>query len=73
MRMCDWVTWLYSRKLTEHSKPTIMAKIKIIKKKTTTERKIHSKSGVCLADLWRLPSHVWGLLGCVFLFGDPLL
>ena len=30
MCMCDWVTWLYSRKLTEHCKPPIMAKIKII-------------------------------------------
>ena len=31
--MCDWVTFLYSRKLTEHCKPTTMEKIKIIKKK----------------------------------------
>ena len=31
--MCDWVTLLYSRKLTEHGKPTIIEKIKIIKKK----------------------------------------
>ena len=31
--MCDRVTWLYNRKLTEHCKPTIMEKIKIIKKK----------------------------------------
>ena len=31
--MCDWVTLLYSRKLTEHCKPVIMEKIKIIKKK----------------------------------------
>ena len=30
--MCDWVTLLYSRKLAEHCKPTIMEKIKIIKK-----------------------------------------
>ena len=28
--MCDWVTLLYSRKLTEHYKPTIMKKIKKI-------------------------------------------
>ena len=28
--MCDWVTMLYSRKLTEHCKPAIMEKIKII-------------------------------------------
>jgi len=36
-RMCicmsDWVTLLYSRKLTEHCKPAIMKKIKIVKKK----------------------------------------
>ena len=33
--MCDWVTLLYSRKLTEHCKPAIMVykKIKIIKRK----------------------------------------
>ena len=31
--MCDWVTLLYDRKLTAHCKPTIMEKIKIIKKK----------------------------------------
>ena len=30
--MCDWVTLLYSRKLTDHCKPVIMEKIKIIKK-----------------------------------------
>ena len=33
MCMCDWVTLLYCRKLTEHCKPTIMEKIKIIIKK----------------------------------------
>ena len=31
--VCDWVTLLYSRKLTEHYKPAIMEKIKIIIKK----------------------------------------
>ena len=31
--MCDWVTLPYSRKLTEHCKPAIMEKIKIIKRK----------------------------------------
>ena len=31
--MCDWVTLLYSRKLTDHCKPTIMETIKIIKKR----------------------------------------
>ena len=29
--MCDWVTLLYSSKWTEHCKPAIMEKIKIIK------------------------------------------
>ena len=28
--MCDWATLLYSRTLTEHCKPIIMEKIKII-------------------------------------------
>ena len=32
--MCNWVTMLYSRKLTEHCKPAIMEKIKIILKKS---------------------------------------
>ena len=31
--ICDWVTLLYSIKLTEHCKPAIMEKIKIIIKK----------------------------------------
>ena len=31
--MCDWITLLCSRKLTEHCKSAIMKKIKIIKKK----------------------------------------
>lgn len=31
--MCDLITLLYNRKLTECCKPTIMEKIKIIKKK----------------------------------------
>ena len=30
--MCNWVTMLCSRKLTEHCKPAIMEKIKIKKK-----------------------------------------
>ena len=34
IRMCDWVTLLYSRKLIEHCKPTIMEKIKLLKNKT---------------------------------------
>ena len=31
--MCDWVILLYSRKLTEHCKPAIVEKIKVICKK----------------------------------------
>ena len=31
--MCDWVTLLYSGILTEHCKPAIMEKIKIVIKK----------------------------------------
>ena len=31
IRMCDWVSLLYCRKLTEHCKPTIMEKIKKLK------------------------------------------
>ena len=37
--MCDWVTLLYSRKLSEHGKPAIMEKIKTIKMKKTKEKK----------------------------------
>ena len=38
--MCGWVTLLYSRKLTEHYKPSIMEKAKVILKnkiKTTND------------------------------------
>ena len=40
--MCNWVTMLYSRKLTEHCKPAITEKIKIIINK---KNKIHHKKG----------------------------
>ena len=40
--MCHWVTMLYSRKLTEHCKPAIMEKIKIIiKKKENVNVELH--------------------------------
>ena len=44
--MCEWVTLLYSRKLTEHCKPVITEQIKIIiyKKKKKVEV-IGSKRG----------------------------
>ena len=47
--MCDWVTLLYSRKLTEHCKPTIMEKIKIINKKI--------KKGVPVVAQWLTRNH----------------
>ena len=54
--MCDWVTLLYSRKLTEPCKPTIMEKIKIIKKKRKSKRLM----GLCV-----LCSHkLWGRVIC---------
>ena len=39
--MCDWDILLYSRKLTEHWKPTIMEKIKIILKKIQDLKLMH--------------------------------
>ena len=39
--MCDWVTLLYSRKLTDHCKPTIMEKIKIINKNNFISKKFY--------------------------------
>ena len=46
--MCDWVTLLYSRKLTEHYKPGIMEKIRaIIKFKKKKRKKIDEKNIPC--------------------------
>ena len=36
--MSDWITLLYSRKLTEHCKLAIMEKIKIIIKKNSSQK-----------------------------------
>ena len=36
--MCDWVTLLYSRKLTEYYKSAVMEKIKIIIKKENSPK-----------------------------------
>ena len=36
--MCDWVILLYSRKLMEHCKPTIIEGIRIILKKGKKEK-----------------------------------
>ena len=41
--MCNWVTLLYSRKLTEHYKAAIMEKIKIIKKRHTDGQQVPKK------------------------------
>ena len=49
--VCDCVTLLYSRKLTEHCKPTIMKKIKIIKKEKQTNEEgdvVHLYNGILL-------------------------
>ena len=43
--MCDWVTLLNSRKLTEHCKPVIMEKMKITKK--------NCKIGVPIVVQWK--------------------
>ena len=37
--MCNWITLLYSRKLTEYYKPAIMEKVKIIIKLKKKKRK----------------------------------
>ena len=39
--MCDWVSLLYSRKLTEHCKPALIEKIKIIKKNKKLEEEVY--------------------------------
>ena len=37
--MCDWVTLLYSKKLTEYCKPAIMDKVKIVLKQRKENEK----------------------------------
>lgn len=49
--MCDLITLLYNRKLTECCKPTIMEKIKIIKKK---EISIQCHNQSCCKVAWVL-------------------
>ena len=41
--MCDWVTLVYGRKLTEHYKPAIMKKNQYILKKQKTKQIIKKK------------------------------
>ena len=49
--MCDWVTFLYSRKLTEHYKSAIMEKIKIILKKDSNKLFLSGDGGLCFLKL----------------------
>ena len=61
--MCDWVTLLYSRKLTEPCNPTIMEKIKFIKKKKTGplgERWASTVVSVIYLPLQKLCKSVFG-------------
>ena len=57
--MCDWVTWLYSRKLTEHCKPAIMEK-KIKIKRNGIERFLlcNKEIGMTLVPR-RQPQNSW--------------
>ena len=50
--MCDWVTLLYSRKLTEHCKPAMMEKIKIIKKNNNKSWKKKCLENTAIRNLW---------------------
>ena len=75
--MCDWVTLMYSRQLTEHYKSAIMERIKIIKIKEKNlkikKRKYMDKNHRCIEDgdqdsvraragqLWRQPSGTFQL------------
>jgi len=70
--MCDWVTLLYSRKLTEHCKPAIAGKIKIIikfkkeKKKERTYSYQRGQVGVGRDRLgiwdWRMHIDAYGMI-----------
>jgi len=51
----DWVTLLYSRKLTELCKPTIIEKIKIIFKKSHKKEKQTKKEKPLMAMLGPTP------------------
>ena len=58
--MCDWVTLLYSRKLTEHSKPAITEKIKIIKIKKKNLTKLWISQGRKLTGIFTLKNFCEG-------------
>ena len=54
--MCDWVTLLYSRKLTEHCTPAIMGKkLKSLIKK----RKEKKKKGLGMARSREVRGRMW--------------
>ena len=48
--MCDWVTLLYSKELTEHCKLAIMEKIKIIIKKKERKKSALSCDNVTICS-----------------------
>ena len=47
-RMCDWVTLLYRRKLTEHCKPIMTEKVKITIKIDEGQLKERKESWLCV-------------------------
>ena len=53
--VCDWVTLLYRRKLTEHCKSVIIEKIKIIiklkKNCFTNTNRVQTKKGVMITTI----------------------
>ena len=56
--MCNWVTLLYSRKLTEHCKLAIMEKIKIIMKKRSLQT-INAGEGAEKRNSWTWRTDLW--------------
>ena len=60
--MCDWVTLLYSKNLTEHCKPTIMEKIKIILKKLKLKKKKNTELHMVSSFLKKEKEH-WTVCG----------
>ena len=50
--ICDWVTLLCNRKLTDHCKPAMMEKIKIIIKKEKKKIKYGNISCTYLHSVW---------------------
>ena len=59
----DWVTLLYSGKLTEHCKPTIMEKIKIIKKISDRLKDIENRLVVSKGREWDALGVNWDFCG----------